>query len=77
VASKEAYVPRVSVSPVTDRRLWTVDDFGRWANIDPHDVYRQIALGRVPGVVRFGRSIRIDPEVAIPALRGEAAMRHD
>jgi hypothetical protein len=52
------------------QRLWTVREFGQWAGIDPHEVYRQISLNRVPGVIRFGRAIRIDPDVAIPELRG-------
>lgn len=64
-------MPRDSVSPAEEGQLWKVEDFAWWASIDPHDAYRQISLGRVPGVIRFGRSIRIDPQVAIPALRGE------
>lgn len=43
--------------------------FARWADIPVASVYYQISLGRIPGVVRLGKTIRIDPKVAIPALR--------
>jgi len=72
VASKEAPVDRVLVSEESrseDSRLWRVEKFAEWADLDMPAAYRQIALGRVPGVIRFGKSIRIDPAVAIPALR--------
>jgi hypothetical protein len=59
-------VARVSLSP---DGLWRVVDFARWAGIPVGSVYYQIARGRIPGVVRLGRTIRIDPEVAVPALR--------
>ena len=57
---------RVSASP---DELWRVEDFARWARIPIASVYYQISRGRIPGVVRLGNTIRIDPEVAIPALR--------
>jgi hypothetical protein len=60
-------VARVSVSE--DPRLWRVEKFAKWADMDLPAAYYQIARGRVPGVIRFGKSIRIDPAVAIPALR--------
>ena len=59
---------RVSVLPDADP-LWRVERFAEWADISVPSAYYQIAKGRVPGVVRFGKTIRIDPEVAIPALR--------
>lgn len=58
---------RVSVLPDADR-LWRVERFADWADMSVPSVYYQIAKGRIP-VVRFGKTIRIDPEVAIPALR--------
>lgn len=64
---------RVSEFPDADG-LWRVERFAEWANISVAAAYRFIAIGRVPGVVRLGRTIRIDPEVAIPALR-EGAVR--
>jgi hypothetical protein len=60
-------VARVSV--VTRTALWRVEQFAQYADMPVASVYYQISLGRIPGVVRFGKSIRIDPEVAIPALR--------
>jgi hypothetical protein len=63
-------VARVSV--VTRTGLWRVEQFAQYADIPVASVYYQISLGRIPGVVRFGKSIRIDPEVAIPALHAGA-----
>jgi hypothetical protein len=60
-------VDRVSVSE--DSRLWTVEDFARWAGIPIASVYYQASRGRIPGVVRLGKTLRIDPEIAVPALR--------
>jgi hypothetical protein len=71
VASQEALVARVSV--VTRTRLWRVEQFAQYADMPVASVYYQISLGRIPGVVRFGKSIRIDPEVAIPAIRSGGA----
>jgi hypothetical protein len=68
VASKEALVARVSAFVESDG-LWRVEKFAAWAGIPVPSVYYQISLGRIPGVVRFGKTIRIDPEVALPALR--------
>jgi hypothetical protein len=65
VASQEALVARVSV---VKTGLWRVEQFAQYADMPVASVYYQISLGRIPGVVRFGKSIRIDPEVAIPAL---------
>jgi hypothetical protein len=59
--------------PVVSDRLWRVERFAEWADIPVKSVYYQIDLGRIPGVVRFGKTVRIDPEVAIPALREAAA----
>jgi hypothetical protein len=73
VASKEALVTRVSAFPDADP-LWRVERFAEWASISVPAVYYQIAKGRIPGVVRFGKTIRIDPAVAIPALH-EAVTR--
>jgi hypothetical protein len=64
-------VARVSVSG--DSRLWTVEDFSQWARIPVPSVYYQISLGRIPGVVRIGKTLRIDPAVAIPALHEAVA----
>jgi hypothetical protein len=72
VASKEALVARVSVFAESDG-LWRVEKFAAWAGIPVPSVYYQIAQGRIPGVVRFGKTIRIDPEVALPALRDGGA----
>jgi hypothetical protein len=69
-------VDRVSVSDDAlseSSQLWRVKKFAEWADLDMPAAYRQIALGRVPGVIRFGKSIRIDPAVAIPALLERAA----
>jgi hypothetical protein len=60
-------VARVSVQEVRTG-LWRVEQFAQYADMPVASVYYQITLGRIPGVVRFGKSIRIDPEVAIPAL---------
>jgi hypothetical protein len=57
------------VSSVDDSTLWRVEKFAKWADLDMPAAYYQIARGRIPGVIRFGKSIRIDPAVAIPALR--------
>jgi hypothetical protein len=65
-------VTRVSVVPGTDG-LWRIERFAEWANLSVAAVYYQIEKGRIPGVVRFGKTIRIDPEVAIPALRDGGA----
>jgi hypothetical protein len=64
-------VARVSV--VTRTGLWRVEQFAQYADLPVASVYYQISLGRIPGVVRFGKTIRIDPEVAIPALRAGGA----
>jgi hypothetical protein len=32
---------------------------------DRHGIYRRVALGRVPGVVRFGRTIRMDGSITL------------
>jgi hypothetical protein len=61
-------VARVPVTPETSN-LWRVEDFARWARIPVGSVYYQIAKGRIPGVIRLGSTIRIDPQVAISALR--------
>lgn len=63
---------RVLESPET-YGLWRVEDFARWAVIPVASVYYQISKGRVPGVIRLGSTIRIDPNVAIPALRDGGA----
>lgn len=68
MASKGALVTRVSVLPDPDR-LWRVERFAQWADVSVPTAYYQIAKGRIPGVIRFGKTIRIDPEIAIPALR--------
>jgi hypothetical protein len=61
-------VARVSVRN-TRTGLWRVEQFAQYADMPVASVYYQISLGRIPGVVRFGKTIRIDPEVAIPELR--------
>jgi predicted DNA-binding transcriptional regulator AlpA len=53
-------VARVLLS--TKSALWSVPQFAEWAGMSVPAAYRQIGLGRVPGVVRFGKTIRIDPE---------------
>jgi hypothetical protein len=65
-------VDRVIDSPET-YRLRRVEDFARWAVIPVASVYYQISNGRVPGVIRLGSTIRIDPNVAIPTLRDGVA----
>lgn len=43
----------------------TVTEFGLLARYQPQTVYRKIKRGEIPGVVRFGRSIRIVRAVAL------------
>jgi predicted DNA-binding transcriptional regulator AlpA len=44
-------------------QLWRVPDLAAFLNTTPANVYYLIAAERVPGVVRIGKMIRIDPDV--------------
>jgi predicted DNA-binding transcriptional regulator AlpA len=43
-------------------QLWRVPDFAAFLNTTPANVYYLIGAGRVPGVIRIGKMIRIDPD---------------
>jgi excisionase family DNA binding protein len=42
------------------RRLYTVDEAAEVLRVSRSHLYQEIAQGRVAGVIRIGRSIRID-----------------
>jgi hypothetical protein len=55
--------PQVVRKQLIDRRreeLLTVKEFADLTRVRPDSVYRRIRLHKQPGVVRFGREVRID-----------------
>lgn len=46
---------------MTDLKLWTPDDFGRFANLSPDQVKKLRVSGDGPPYVAIGRNIRYVP----------------
>lgn len=50
---------------MTAETLLTVQEFADLIRVHPMSIYRRIRLNRQPGVLRFGRDIRIDTLIAL------------
>lgn len=50
--------------------LLTVEQFALLAQYDPKTVYRKVARKEIPGVVRYGRSIRFRRAAVMGFLEG-------
>lgn len=48
-----------SVSVQTEAAVWTVKEFAKLNKISERHAWRLIDLGKVVGVIRLGRSVRI------------------
>jgi hypothetical protein len=59
--------------PVTGP-LWTVKEYAAYTRVHVITVYKRIGRGEQVGVVRIGRTIRIDPVQVFPKL---ATPRYD
>lgn len=55
-----AVQPRESAIEARRQELLTVKEFATLSRVHPFTVYRRIWRHQQPGVVRFGREIRID-----------------
>lgn len=56
--------PRASAMMARRDELLTVKEYAHLMRINLKSVYRRIYMNNQPGVVRFGREIRIDLSVA-------------
>ncbi len=56
----------IEVEPAT----YTVEQFADWAQCSPRHIWRLIDLGKIPGVIRLGRLVRISRAVASSWLAG-------
>ena len=54
-----------------DAQTYTVDQLAAAAQCSPRHLWRQIDLGRVPGVLRIGRLVRISRTIADAWLAGQ------
>ena len=54
----------------TERRFLTVPEVARLLRINRGRAYAMAADGTLPGVVRLGRTIRVDREALIAGLTG-------
>lgn len=52
---------------MTAETLLTVQEFADLIRVHPMSIYRRIREHRQPGVLRFGRDIRIDTLIALKA----------
>ncbi len=59
--------PRSSALAARRLELLTVKEFATLLQLHPRSVYRRIWQGRQPGVLHFGREIRIDVVAATAA----------
>lgn len=57
--------PIVIVTEQTRQHLWTVQEFADELRVTPLSVYRLIRADKLKGVIRVGRHIRIDVNIAL------------
>lgn len=56
-------------APTAAPPLHTVSQAARRLGVRPHRVYELIRENQIPGVVRLGRQVRIDPEALEEFIR--------
>jgi excisionase family DNA binding protein len=57
-------MPDTIVPPALDASTYTVPDLARLLQCSERHVWRMIDMGRIPGVMRIGRLVRIARTVA-------------
>jgi excisionase family DNA binding protein len=67
----ETRLPEHSAGAKLDAALYTVGDLARLAQCSERHIWRLIDLGRIPGVIRIGRLVRISRKLADAWLGGE------